>query len=521
MEARAIAQDNPFYKSREAFEKMVHKLSSNEVQLYDHAQVERLVEESGREVLRRLMQDHLDARGDGSASEAVEGDDGVERTHRRVRSRPLRTLFGLVTLTRQCYGARGRHSRAPADAHLNMPSGTYSLGVRRRVAAEAGKVSFDAVVSSLAATTGAPVPKRQAEELAQRAATDFEAFYEQRKPASTTSSSGVLVLTTDAKGVVMRTQDLREATRKAAEKSRPKLDKRRTKGEKAGRKRMAQVAAVYTVEPFFRTTDDVVGELRTCKVDDEPTAKKRPKPERKRVWASITQSPEEVILQAFDEAALRDPTREKDWVALVDGNETQLEAIMACVPSSKTTVTVIVDLIHVLEYLWMAGHAIHGEGKPQTQEWVTKRLRYLLDGVDAHTVAAGIRRSATKLDVDGSRRKRVETCARYLCKYADHLRYADYLAAGYPIATGVIEGACRHLVKDRMDITGARWSLEGAEAVLRLRALQASGDFDAYWEFHERRELERNHLSRYANRHLPELAAAANSGPTPHLRLAS
>lgn len=194
---------------------------------------------------------------------------------------------------------------------------------------------------------------------------------------------------------------------------------------------------------------------------------------------------------------------------------------MACAPSSKTTVTIIVDLIHVLEYLWAAAHAIHGEGKPQTQEWVTKRLRYLLDGANPHTVAAGIRRSATKLRVEGSKLKKVEACARYLCKYADHLRYADYLAAGYPIATGVIEGACRHLVKDRMDITGARWSLEGAEAVLRLRALQANGDFDTYWAFHEHREFERNHLTRYASGRLPELAAAANSGPKGHLRLAS
>lgn len=520
MEACAIAQDKSFCKSREAFENMVTRLSSNEVKGFDHAQLERLVDQEGRDVLRQLVQDHLDVRGDGSVAEAVEGDDGVERTHRRIRSRALRTLFGRVTLTRQPYGARGHDSRSPMDAQLNMPTGTYSLGVRRRVATEAGKVSFDAVVEGLAATTGAPVPTRQAEELAGYAAVDFDDFYEQQQVATSASSAEVLVLTTDAKGIVMRTQDLREATRKAAQTSRPKLDKRRSKGEKAGRKRMAQVAAVYTVARFERTAEDVAGELRTSQRGDGVT-KKRSKPERKRVWASITHQPEDVVVQAFDEAARRDPKREKDWVALVDGNETQLEAIMSCIPSSKTKVTIIVDLIHVLEYLWTAGHAIHGEGKPETQEWVTKRLRYLLEGVDPHTVAAGIRRSATKHGLDKSSRKRVETCARYLCKYADHLRYADYIAAGYPIATGVIEGACRHLVKDRMDITGARWSLKGAEAVLRLRALQASGDFDAYWAFHERRELERNHLQRYANRKLPELAASNASHSTGHLRLAS
>ena len=80
------------------------------------------------------------------------------------------------------------------------------------------------------------------------------------------------------------------------------------------------------------------------------------------------------------------------------------------------------------------------------------------------------------------------------------------LAAGYPIATGVIEGACRYLVRDRMELTGARWRLVGAEAVLKLRALRASGDFDAYWDFHEAREYERNHAQRYAERTAPPVS---------------
>ena len=96
----------------------------------------------------------------------------------------------------------------------------------------------------------------------------------------------------------------------------------------------------------------------------------------------------------------------------------------------------------------------------------------------------------------------VDTCADYLQKYAQYLHYDRYLAAGYRrIATGVVEGACRYLVRDRMELTGARWRLVGAEAVLKLRALRASGDFDAYWDFHEAREYERNHAQRYAGKH--------------------
>lgn len=520
MEARAITPDNPFHRSQETFEILTARLATDEVVELDHAQVEKLLDREGRELLRQLFQDHVDFRGGGEATTEVEGEDGVARTHQRERSRPLRSLFGLITITRLCYGARGHDSRCPLDAQLNLPKESYSLGVRRRVAVEAAKASFDAAVESLAENTGAPVPKRQAERLAQMCAVDFDAFYEQRQPAANASTGDVLVITTDGKGVVMREQDLRDKTRMAAKKSVPKLKKRRSKGEKAGRKRMAQVAAVYTVEPFVRSADDIVGELRP-RADDEP-ARARPRPEDKRVWASITHDAEDVVVHAFDEAARRDPHRDKKWAVLVDGGEAQLDMVLACIPHYEKKATVIVDVIHVLEYLWGAAHVIHGDGKPEAEAWVTKRLRYLLEGVDPGSVAAGIRRSATKHGVsEGQRRKKVERCANYLCKYADYLRYDQYIAAGLPIATGVIEGACRHLIKDRMDITGARWSLAGAEAVLRLRALRASGDFNAYWAFHERRELERNHLTRYANGEPPPVAKPSRTRPKPHLRLIS
>jgi hypothetical protein len=128
-----------------------------------------------------------------------------------------------------------------------------------------------------------------------------------------------------------------------------------------------------------------------------------------------------------------------------------------------------------------------------------------------------MRRSATKRALTPERRRPIDRCADYLLKYAEYLRYDDYLAAGFPISTGVIEGACRYLVKDRMDIAGARWSLDGAEAILRLRALKASGDFDAYWAFHEQQELRRNHLERYAGNAIPKTRSSLKSGRKPHL----
>ncbi|MDF1593140.1 MAG: hypothetical protein P1P89_16620, partial [Desulfobacterales bacterium] len=115
-------------------------------------------------------------------------------------------------------------------------------------------------------------------------------------------------------------------------------------------------------------------------------------------------------------------------------------------------------------------------------------------------------------------RKPVDACANYLLTYGPYVKYDHYLAKGLPIATGVIEGACRHLVKDRMEVTGARWSLTGAEAVLQLRALRSSHDFDEYWTFHESKEYERNHRALYAEGIVPPTLKPHSTRKRGHLK---
>ena len=277
---------------------------------------------------------------------------------------------------------------------------------------------------------------------------------------------------------------------------------------------MAQVAAVYTVAPFHRTPEDIVSELD--RTDETP--KPRPRPELKRVWASLKKEQAEVILEAFEEAARRDPERKKTWVALSDGDPDQLWLIEKLAAEYGVDITIILDVIHVLEYLWKAAMAFNAESSPEAEAWVNERFLQILRG-KASDVAAGIRRSATRRRLRGPKRKAADKCANYLLNYAPYLHYDEYLAKGLPIATGVIEGACRHLIKDRLDITGARWGLDGAEAVLRLRALRSSGDFDEYWAFHERQELARNHAQHYANGDIPALCQPASPSGKPRLRL--
>lgn len=193
------------------------------------------------------------------------------------------------------------------------------------------------------------------------------------------------------------------------------------------------------------------------------------------------------------------------WVALVDGNRHQIDCIEAQAERRKVKVAVVVDLIHVLEYLWGAAWCFFVEGDRAAEEWVRDRALAVLEG-KARDVAAGIRRRATAAGLAKAKRKKADECARYLANKAPYLDYPTALAAGWPIATGVIEGTCRYLVKDRMDITGARWSVEGAEAVLKLRAVRANGDFETYWGFHRREERRRVHESRYAKGVIPRAA---------------
>lgn len=489
--ALAWVAEDEFAMVEDELAQIIAFLRSREGRQLSHAALEATLDTRGRELMRVLFQAQVDSRGPGPAAQPVCGADGVERPEQRLHERGLSTVFGEVRINRLGYGAAGVASLHPLDAQLNLPSGEYSLGVRRLAAEQAAQVSFEATVEALARQTGKTMGKRQIEDLVQRAAVDFDAFYTQR--AAAPASSSILALSADGKGVVMLPRDLREPTRKAAQGKTNKLAKRLAKGEKRNRKRMATVAAVYTVGPYVRSPEQVV---RSLAPRHEPAAP-RPPVEHKRVWASLEKGPEAVLEEAFQEALRRDPQRQKNWVGLVDGNKTQLDLLKKLAREHQVKLTVVLDLMHVTEYLWSASVAFHDEASPQREQWVGERLHKVLLGKAAH-VAAGMRRSATLRHLSAAQRKPVDVTARYLLNHTQYMRYHEYLAAGLPIGTGVIEGACRHLVCERMD-KAARWSLKGAEAVLRLRALRSSGDFDAYWDYHVAQEYQRNHVDRYAD----------------------
>jgi hypothetical protein len=491
-----------FSQSRACFEELVGWARGEEAARLTHGEFEASLQVKGREVLRTMFQDHLDLRAQREMRlEVVIGADGVARNsvedgHRRA----LRSVFGEVTVTRLAYRQKGHANLHPADTALNLPWERYSHGLRRLAALEAARGSFEEGRESIERATGERLGKRQVEEMVERAAVDFDAFYAQRVRSSS-DPDDALVLTCDGKGIVMRPEALRAATAEAADQAAHKLQTRLSPGEKRNRKRMAEVGGVYDATPAPRTSVDVLASRR------EKGHQVVPAPVAHNKWlvASVVEDAASVVSRIFDEAEVRDPGHQRAWVVLVDGNNHQIDRIKAEARKRKVKVAIVVDFIHVIEYLWQAARCFATDDDTKAEAWVLDKALEILDG-HAGLVAGAIRRKATYHHLDPAARAGADRCADYLTNKGPYLDYGTALERGWPIATGVIEGACRYLVKDRMDITGARWGLEGAEAVLRLRTLVANGDFNAYWRFHLSCEQQRVHLTRYADNVLQEAA---------------
>ena len=493
----AAAESAGFAASHAQFETILNFVQSDDAFWLSHGELEQTLATQGRELIRRLLQDHLDLRANREPRLEVMDERGVERgSVEKGHKRSLPTLFGEVEVDRLAYRQRGQPNLHPADGVLNLPTEKYSHGQRKLAAIEASRGSYEGVVEAIQRTSGVCIGKRQVEELAIRAAADFEAYYGAcaRQPCAL---EDVLVISCDGKGIVMRPEALREGTRKAAAKSKRKLATRLSKGEQGNRKRMAEVGCVYDVEPIPRTPQDI---LRGP--GGKEAAKAAPTARAKWVMASVVEDAAGVVAQLFAEAERRDPKHQRTWIALMDGNNHQLDLVRTEAQKCGMTIPILVDFIHVLEYLWRAAWSFHVEGDPEAETWVGDKALAVLDG-RASQVAAAIRRSATRRGLEPDRRAGTDSCADYLLHKRPYLDYPRALREGWPIATGVIEGACRHLVKDRMDLTGARWGLLGAEAVLKLRALRTNGDFQEYWGFHVIREKRRIHQSRYLHNSIP------------------
>lgn len=460
----------------EAFSELERFLQGAATEQLGLGEVERASERRGRELVRLLLQAHVDARGDGDVGEAIiaPGPEGPVRLgYKRRHTRPVLTLFGEVRVTRIGYGAPGHEAIHPLDRELKLPARIYSYEYQRRLMRAVICSPFDEAISFVAEMTGTTVPKRSAEQLVREAAVDFEAFYCQRPAAAVKPARGeILVAAIDCKGIPMVRPE--RALRVV----------RRTKGQKANKKRMATVATVHNQPPVVRTPQEVLDNL--FQTGERPERPPRPRPGHKRVWASLTADKDTFIQDVKAEMTRRDPHHRRTWVIVTDGER----ALQHRVTDSFKDVTLVLDFLHALEKLWKAAHALHREGSPEAQTFVYQRARRLLKG-DVDQVVKSLRLIATKRKLTATKAKTLHDVAAYYRRNRQRMRYDTYLANGWPIASGSVEGACKNLIRDRFKRSGMRWTQETAEPLLRLRALHLSGDLDTYWDFHVERDQQR------------------------------
>ncbi len=478
-----MTQERMILKGQAQFDEMVSFVRRAAKNGRPIDQVERSLWQSLLRLGHSLVSSYVEGVGPGDIGDTLvhEG-----RELRRLESRHDRryvSVFGELTISRCVYGTREtqKHEVVPADALLGLPDSEFSYVLQEWDQSFCVEDSYEESRRKMEKILGIGQSVRSLEQMSVSMAESVSAFQESAPKPPAGEEGSILVLTADGKGVPMR----REAGQDP-----PAIRGRRKKGEKANKKRMACVGGVYTIDPFVRTPEDVVDEvLRDARKPD------RPKPCHKQLRAELTREIEGVEVNAkerifgwfAEQVKLRNPRGCKKAVCVMDGERALWKKLLALVPG----IVCILDLFHVLERLWQAAHCFHPEGSDQAKEFVTDRLLRLLRG-EVGYVIGGLKQMATKQALRGSRLQQLSAAIGYLERNRQLMRYHEYLAAGYPIGSGVAEGACRHLVKDRMERTGMRWRIPGAQAMLNLRAVYLNGDWDAFQKhriIEERRRL--------------------------------
>jgi hypothetical protein len=458
-------------------------------------EVERAIWQQVLQLGQHCLAQFLALQGDGDLGATIPTPDGGD--WRRLEQHHLRryvSIFGVFDLSRVVYGSREgqKIEFVPLDNRLQLPSSVYSYVLQDWAQGLCVESAFGQVATTLQRLLGLKVSVDSLERMNEQVAERVETYREQRPAPAAATEGAVMVASADGKGIVMRRQ---------ADDAAPAAH--RTKGEKASKKQMATVASVYSVDAHVRTAEEVVAAL----FRDEPEKPRpaRPEPCHKQVWANLPRvvngqvtSSIDLVHAALLEELVQRNRRAHQWlrpmVFLYDGQEALWDARARHLPAGGVD---ILDLLHVTPRLWQAAHVFHKEGSAAAEAFVRERCLRVLRGQVAGVIR-GLREMATKQGVTGGRQKTVTQICGYLQKNQGRMRYDVYLAAGYPIASGVIEGACRHLVKDRLERAGMHWTPAGAQAMLDVRSVYVNGEWDQYQAY--RIDCESRTL--YPHRHL-------------------
>ncbi|MCA9131321.1 MAG: ISKra4 family transposase [Planctomycetales bacterium] len=435
------------------------------------------------------LQDFIEAAGDGDVGEQIDIEGQVVRRSEEKQKRPYRSIFGELTIERYVY-CRRKKSKAlakPLDQKLGLPADEVSYVLEDWMGELSVDLPFAPVADWLESSLGIQVPASMAHRRVDKLGSYVEEFNEQRESVPLKDEQDILVALADGKGVPVRTSfdqraleelGIKPSQRLKKQKDYPTSKHRHVLGDQKSQR--ATAGAFYSIAPHPRTVKDVLdGKSRDASVKN------------KRLWAEMNLLGEEEVSRGAErvfeslaaERAERDPEGKKTLVCLMDGDRHLRSLQRKYLPDAVE----ILDIFHVMERLWLAAHCFHAEASLEAEEWVQRHLAMLLEN-KVDSVRGLLQREINKERLSSTKLKNLTTVHQYFSINRQRMQYGTYLAAGYPIGSGVIEGACKHVIGDRMCGTGMRWEFEGAQRMLDLRVTKLNNEWKEFIEYRIRAE---------------------------------
>jgi len=420
---------------------------------------------------REALIAYLDEKGSGYQGREIVNAQGATLPYVRDRKCAYRSIFGVVEINRAYYQAKGTPGVFPLEGEINLPERGYSYFLQEISSKLAVNGSYEKACEVFSDIFPLDIPIRSLERIVGDTCEDGSRYYREKPSPELDREAAITVATVDKKGVVIRKppSDTIDVEAQCLDPNKP------------GKKKMSTEICAYTIRRHIRTADEVAGEMV-----EEKTSPSKPKPQTKVVWGSLSEGPENTVAR-LEESVTERLCWESELVCILDGEKSLWRLVYQYFPMAFF----VLDIFHVLEHLSDVAHCFYKEKSPEARSFVRKRLRMLLTGHVGHMIG-GLKQILTKKSLSKTQKYTLDKVIGYLERNKQHMRYDVCLERGYPIGSGVIEGVCRNLINDRLELTGMRWTVHGAESVIRLRAVYINKDWKDFWRF--RRTSEKSRL---------------------------
>lgn len=465
----------------ESVEKMIGQVNKKATADQMEREIFRLVLQLGAQLLALFFAQ----RSEACERTRAQLKNGTAVPYYQEKSRRYVSIFGALELRRPYFYQPGVGGISPLDGELNLKETSYSDLVCEWLERLGVQGAYHRASQLMAEIFGLSLSSRIVHEQLKHDAQAVLDYYVQKAAPCAAQEAELLVIQADGKGVPM--------VRESQESTPVRLGK----GEKKSRKKEAIVTAVYTLAATPRTPQAVVDSL----FQQNPpltAATQRPQPQHKQLAATLA-GKAVALDRLHQQTVARQGTHIQAQIALCDG----CEALQTHLQRTFPDFTLVLDFIHANEYLWQVATALWGEASSVRLPWMQQQTLRLLSGQAADLIQ-DCRHRAQAASPATLVHKQLLTTAAYFERNLPYMDYPTYLAHGWPIASGVIEGACRHLVKDRCELSGMRWSFTGAEALLRLRAVAENGDWDDFHTFRKQQRRAKLYLFPHAASASPE-----------------